>query len=95
MNFPALSPLGGITVVHLCAVLSRLAPQLPTVITGFKKSTFGGAWVAQLIKRLTLDFGPGHDLRVWDRAPHWALPSAGSLLVPLPLPLLVLSLSLK
>jgi len=32
--------------------------------------------------------------RSWDQAPHWAPCSAGSLLLPLPLPLLVCPLSL-
>ena len=30
----------------------------------FKVKKFRGAWVAQLVKHLTLDFGSGHDLRV-------------------------------
>jgi len=29
-----------------------------------KKIFFWGGWVAQLVGRLTLDFGSGHDLRV-------------------------------
>ena len=33
------------------------------VIRFFKKSC-GGAWVAQLVKQLILDFGSGHDLTV-------------------------------
>jgi len=45
---------------------------------------FRGAWVAQMVKHLPL-------ARVmipesWDRAPHWAPCSTGSLLLPLPLP---------
>ena len=30
----------------------------------FKKCLYRGAWVAQSVKRPTLDFGSGHDLRV-------------------------------
>ena len=30
----------------------------------FKVKKFRGAWVAQLVKHLTLDFGSGHDLGV-------------------------------
>ena len=29
-----------------------------------------GAWVAQLVECLTLDFGPGHDLRVVGSSPR-------------------------
>ena len=29
-----------------------------------------GAWVAQLLKRLTLDLGSGHDLTVGEFKPH-------------------------
>ena len=29
-----------------------------------KKKSLGGAWVAQSVKHLALDFGSGHDLRV-------------------------------
>jgi len=28
-----------------------------------------GAWVAQLVKRLTLDFGSGHDLKIMRSSP--------------------------
>jgi len=54
-----------------------------------------GAWVAQLVGRL-----PSAQVMIpgsWDQAPHRAPCSAGSLLLPLPLllPLLVLSLSLS
>ena len=61
-----------------------------------------GTWVAQSVKRLTLDFGSGHDLRILDGGLHWALRSGGVclrillLLLPLPLPLIhALSLSLS
>ena len=33
----------------------------------------GGAWVAQLVKDLTLDSGSGHDLMVHDFEPHIGL----------------------
>ena len=42
------------------------------------------AWVAQLVKQL-----PSAQVMIsasWDRVPHWAPCSAGSLLLPLPLP---------
>ena len=40
----------------------------------FKESHLWNAWLAQLVERLTLDLGSGHDLTVlWDRAPHRAL----------------------
>ena len=32
-----------------------------------------GAWVAQLVKRLTLDFGSGHDLMVSEFEPRFGL----------------------
>ena len=32
-----------------------------------------GAWVAQSIKRLTLDFGSGHDLKIHEFEPHVGL----------------------
>ena len=57
----------------------------------------GGAWVAQLVKHLTLDFHSGHDLRVVRSSPCWALCSVWNLLVPLSLllpPDLTFSLSL-
>ena len=59
----------------------------------------GGAWVASLVKRLTLGFGSGCDLMSRGiKPPHWAPHSAWSQLedsFPLPLPALALSLSLK
>ena len=62
--------------------------------------------MAQLVKRLTLDFGSGHDLKVLEFEPHIGLctdraePAWDSLSLPLSLPLLLtlellLSLSLK
>ena len=33
----------------------------------------GGAWVAQVVKHLTLDFGLGHDLTVCESEPHIGL----------------------
>ena len=36
----------------------------------YQTRNFWGAWVAQLLKRLTLNFGFGHDLPgLWDQAP--------------------------
>ena len=57
----------------------------------------GGAWVAQSVKRLILDFGSGHDLMVRGSKPCVGLcadsgePALGS--VSLPLPQLTFSLS--
>ena len=65
----------------------------------FCKKWLRGTWVAQLVKHL-----PSAQVmisRSWDPAPHWALCSAGSLLLPLlllhalSLPLLMLLISLK
>ena len=42
-------------------------------IKEIKKKTVGGAWVAQLVKCLTLDFGSGHDLTVCEIRPHLGL----------------------
>ena len=36
-------------------------------------SKAGGTWVAQSVKHLTLDFGSGHDLMVYDIKPHIGL----------------------
>lgn len=44
------------------------------------KSNTQGALVAQSMKCLTLDFGSDHELRLWDRASHWAPHWVGSLL---------------
>ena len=62
----------------------------------------GCAWVAQLVKPLTLDFGPGRDLRVVRSSPVLGAPcSAGSRLLSLslfpsaPAPILVCALSLS
>ena len=52
-----------------------------------------GAWAAQLVKRLTLDFGSGHDLTVRETEPHIGLcvdsaePAWDALYLPLSLPL--------
>ena len=57
-----------------------------------------GAWVAQSVKRPTLDFSPGHDLMVHEFEPHIGLhadsgePVWDSLSVP-PMHVLPLSLS--
>ena len=54
-----------------------------------RNSLYWGGWVTQLVKRLTLDFGSGHDLTVFEFEPHVRLctdsvePSWDSLSVPL------------
>ena len=62
----------------------------------------GGAWGAQAVKRLTLDFGSGRDLAVGEIEPHVGLrvdsaePAWGALSPSLSAPpLLMLSLSLS
>ena len=53
----------------------------------------GGTWVAQSVKHL-----PSAQVMIpgsWDGALHWAPCSPGSLLLPLPLPLLVHFLSVS
>ena len=72
-----------------------------------KMSSYWGAWVAQLVKRLTLDFSSGHDLTVHGVEPCIRLCTdcvepawdSLSLFLPGPYPLLMsslpLSLSLK
>ena len=53
-----------------------------------------GSWVAQSVKRQTLDFGSGHDLMVYEIEPHIRLctermePAWDSLPLSLPLPYL-------
>ena len=55
------------------------------------KETYRGAWVAQLVKYLTLDFGSGHDFMVHEIEPALGSAlSAWSLLVILSLPLSLL-----
>ena len=34
------------------------------------KESIGGAWVAQWVKRPTVNFGSGHDLMVCEMEPH-------------------------
>ena len=64
-------------------------------------SCWWGAWVPQLVKRLTLGFGSGHGLLVCEFKPRIGLcadsvePAWDSLCLPLPLPPPVLSLSLN
>ena len=61
-----------------------------------KEYSSGGTWVAQLVKHLP--WAHVMILGAWNSAPCWAPCSAGSLLLPLPLPpspLLVLSFSFK
>ena len=43
------------------------------LLVHIKKFRFGGTWVAQLVKGLTLDFNPGHDLTVPGFEPHVGL----------------------
>lgn len=63
--------------------MSLLSPSQPTSLL-CSKTHVPGAWVAQPVKRPTLDFGAVCDFRVMDRAPHWILRSVGSLLEILP-----------
>ena len=64
------------------------------------ESTYGGTWVAQSVKCLTLGFDSGHDLTVRGFEPHLGLcvdgmePAWDSLSLPFSLPL-PCSLSLK
>ena len=75
-----------------------------------KKPWAGGAWVAQMVGHLTLDFSSGHDLMVLGSSPMWGsvltvwsllgiLSPFLSLFAPHPLPMHTqvpsLSLSLK
>ena len=70
-----------------------------SAIGTFKKCR--DAWVAQLVKHLTLDFGSGHDLRVREIEPHIRLTLIAQSLLGIlsPFlsapPLLILSLCLK
>ena len=50
-----------------------------------------GAWAAQLVECLTLDFGSGHDLRVVEWSPASGSTRFEILSLLLPLPLLALS----
>ena len=60
-----------------------------------------GVWVGQLVKQLTLDFGPGHDLKAHEFEPHVGLRAASTglpgilSLSPSLCPYLALVLSLK
>ena len=44
----------------------------------FKNHMVRGAWVAQSVKHLTVDFGSGHDLKVWFMS---SSPASGSILM--------------
>ena len=67
------------------------------------KSNIRGAWVAQSVEHLALDFSSGHDLTVCEFEPHIGLcadsaePAWDSLSLPLslPLPPLICSVSLS
>ena len=39
----------------------------------YEEYTTGGAWVAQSVKHLTLDFASGHDLTVLEFEPYFGL----------------------
>ena len=48
----------------------RIATSYAKCIFNFLRNCLpGGAWVGQLVKCLTLDFGSGHDLRVMRLSP--------------------------
>ena len=47
-----------------------------------KLCRFWGTWVAQSVKHLTLDFSPGHDLRVCEFKPHLSAEPAWDSLSP-------------
>ena len=44
---------------------------------GFKRQEKKGAWVAESVRRLTLDFGSGHDLTVRGTEPRVRLCADG------------------
>ena len=73
----------------LVITLQRLYPST----TNIRNAASMGAWVAQSVKHLTLDFGSGHDLTVHELEPHIGLwvDSVGAawdyLSLPLSLPL--------
>ena len=49
----------------------RIATSYAKCIFNFLRNCLpGGAWVGQLVKCLTLDFGSGHDLRVVRSSPQ-------------------------
>ena len=65
-------------------------------LTPIKLPLIGGAWVAQWVMYLTLDFGSGHDLKVMKLSPELGSPlSRESACRPLLLTLCFLSLSLS
>ena len=94
---------------HITKGLFIAVPFMQFPISGYQEQNKGilkgktkGLWVAQLVKRLTLDFGSGHDFTVHSMEPHMGLCAGGmgpvwdSLSLPLPtLHMLVCSLSLK
>ena len=51
-----------------------------TGVYAYNKKLRKSAWVAQLVKHQTLDFGSGHDLQGVRSSPSGAPSSAGSLL---------------
>ena len=59
-----------------CANRGMLSAAPSAFIVSFLKAKYNrGSWVAQLVKGTTLDFGPGHDLRVL----RWSPTSSSSL----------------
>ena len=78
--------------------LAYVVPPVPG--TDPQEMLAGAAWVAPLVKRLTLGFDSGHDLTVCEFEPPFGLcadstASLGFSLSPLPLSLLVLSLKVN
>ena len=72
----------------------NLKPQINNRTQTIKDAEYRGAWVAPSVKRPTLDFGAGHDLRVCEFEPHIGFCLLGILSPSLSAPtLLVLSLS--
>ena len=57
-----------------------LACPYDRIYVAIKNCFPGGAWVAQLVKHLILDFGSGHDLRVLRSRPVMGSPWAWNLL---------------
>ena len=64
---------------YLGKLLKNTAPWAPTgrfLVSGAQEHAFKvlssgvGAWVAQLVKRLTLGFSSGHDLTMWEFEPR-------------------------
>ena len=69
------SPLSGINheipAFNILKSQSHIIPDLEDRF--YKGTTPWGTWVAQSVKRLTLDFGLDHDLKVCEFEPHVGL----------------------